>query len=256
MSAVPANLRIEGPYTAVVIGARGGVGQAFVASLQASPEVAHIVATGRDLHWCRDRSEHPKVVRAQMDLSDEASVAKVAEQAAEHAVPLRLVVNASGLLHDGALQPERSLRDLDPAHFARVLDVHTVGVASLLKHFLPRFPRSGRSVFATLSARVGSIGDNRLGGWYSYRASKAAQNMLVKCAAIEAARRQPELVALALHPGTVHSALSQPFTGRLRPDHAVFTPEESCQYLCQVIRDRDAKDSGGFYAWDGQAIPW
>ena len=116
--------------------------------------------------------------------------------------------------------------------------------------------KSGRALFASLSARVGSIGDNRLGGWYSYRASKAAQNQIIKTAAIEAARRYPELVLVALHPGTVDSALSAPFTKRLPKTHRVFTPEFSCARLCEVLNGLEANQTGGLFAWDGAVIPW
>ena len=137
----------------------------------------------------------------------------------------------------------------------QVFDVNTFGVGLLAKHFIPMFPRDGRSVFGSLSARVGSIADNHLGGWYSYRASKAAQNMIIKGLSIEAKMRWPELVCIALHAGTVKSQLSKPFTSRV-PDEKLFSPEQSCQYLCDVIDTLQPADSGNFYAWDGQPIPY
>jgi len=137
----------------------------------------------------------------------------------------------------------------------RIFDVNTFGVALLGKHLIPLFPREGRCVFVSLSARVGSIADNRLGGWYSYRASKAAQNMIIKGLAIEAKRRWPSLVCVALHPGTVRSKLSDPFTSKMRPDQ-LFSPEQSCEHLCRVIESLGPDDSGNFYAWDGQVIPY
>ena len=250
------DLGIPGPYTAIVIGARGGVGEAFVSWLSAHDEVNRILATSRDPRWCQHTPSNSRVIRRRLDLTDESSVSGLLDVLDDESPPVRLVINASGLLHDAEVQPERSWRDLDPKQMVRLFEVHALGVAVLMKHLLPRLPRTGRSVFATLSARVGSIGDNRLGGWYSYRASKAAQNMLVKCAAIEAARRSPDLVMLALHPGTVHSPLSEPFTSRLRAGHTVFTPEQSCAHLCSVISGCVPSDSGGFFAWDGEPIPW
>lgn len=256
MTRSPPDLGIPGPFTAIVIGARGGVGEAFVSRLSRNDSIDRILATSRDPRWCQQTPSASRVLRRQLDLTDESSVSNLTDALDDEAPPVRLVINASGLLHDGDTQPERSWRDLDPQQMVRLFEVHALGVAVLMKHLLPTFPRTGRSVFATLSARVGSIGDNRLGGWYSYRASKAAQNMLVKCAAIEAARRSPELVLLALHPGTVHSSLSEPFTRRLRAGHTVFTPMQSCEHLCGVISGCAPSDSGGFFAWDGQPIPW
>ena len=247
---------LPGPYTAVVVGARGGVGAAFIQALAADPSVDKIFATSRRQDWVDQAAEHANVERCLLDLEDEPSVALLSTRAGASSSPVRLVINASGLLHNGALQPERSWRDLNPDHLGQLLGVHVTGVALLMKHLMPRFPRQGRSVFATLSARVGSIGDNQLGGWYGYRASKAAQNMLVRCAAIEAARRTPALLVLALHPGTVHSDLSEPFTGRLVKSHVVFTPKQSCDHLCSVIRSRQITDTGGFFAWDGSRIVW
>jgi NAD(P)-dependent dehydrogenase (short-subunit alcohol dehydrogenase family) len=113
-----------------------------------------------------------------------------------------------------------------------------------------------RSIFASLSARVGSIEDNRLGGWYSYRASKAAQNMLVKTAAIEARLKSPALICVQLHPGTVASELSAPFTKRLPNRHSVFTPAFACERLCSVIGGLSRSDTGQFFAWDGKSVSW
>ena len=141
-----------------------------------------------------------------------------------------------------------------PAAMAAVFAVNTLGPALVAKHFLPLMPRKGRSVFAALSARVGSIGDNRLGGWYSYRASKAALNQILRTLAVEAARTHPELIVAGLHPGTVRTALSQPF----RPEPGtpgLFSPEESAAHLVRVLDGLHPRDSGQVFAWDGQPIP-
>ena len=137
----------------------------------------------------------------------------------------------------------------------KVFDVNTFGVALLGKHLLPVLPRRERAVFGTFSARVGSIDDNRLGGWYSYRASKAAQNMIVKTLALEASRKRPELICVALHPGTVKTDLSQPFSSRVPPGK-LFSAEQSCQYLSEVLSGLTPEDTGGFFAWDGESIPY
>jgi NAD(P)-dependent dehydrogenase (short-subunit alcohol dehydrogenase family) len=149
--------------------------------------------------------------------------------------------------------PERSWREVDAAAMARAFAVNAIGPALLMKHFLPLLPRRGRSVFATLSARVGSIGDNRLGGWYSYRASKAALNQLVRTASIELRRRAPEAVCVALHPGTVATGLSAPFA---RAGLEVRSPEVAAADLLRVIGGLTAADSGGFFDHRGVAVPW
>ena len=151
------------------------------------------------------------------------------------------------------LTPEKSWRDLDVAHMARSFAVNAIGPALLMKHFLPLLPRQGRSVFATLSARVGSIGDNRLGGWYSYRSSKAALNQLVRTAAIELARRRPAALCVALHPGTVETRLSAPFVKRSAD---VQTAEYAANRLLGVIERLSPANTGGFFDFRGEPVPW
>jgi hypothetical protein len=166
---------------------------------------------------------------------------------------VRLVIDASGILHGDGLSPEKSWRDLDATQMARAFAVNAIGPALLMKHFLPLLPRQGRSVFATLSARVGSIGDNRLGGWYSYRASKAALNQFVRTAAIELGRRQPAAFCVALHPGTVATSLSSPF---VKAGLDVQTPEQAAGRLLDVIDRLPPGSSGGFFDHRGDPVPW
>ena len=165
--------------------------------------------------------------------------------------PFQLIINAAGVLHGADFMPEKRLADLDQAQLLATFQVNTFGPALLLRHFSGLLDRR-RGVLAMLSAKVGSIGDNRLGGWYSYRASKAALNMLVRTAAIEVRRSQPNAVLLALHPGTVTSRLSQPFRGAElgRPAAA------AAQDLLRVIDSLGPEASGGFYAYSGEALPW
>jgi NAD(P)-dependent dehydrogenase (short-subunit alcohol dehydrogenase family) len=166
-----------------------------------------------------------------------------------------LVLVATGVLHEASgLTPEKSWRALDGAQLARYMQVNAIGPALLAKHFLPHFPRRGRAVFAALSARVGSISDNRLGGWYGYRASKAALNMLVRTLALELGRRAPEAVCVGLHPGTVDTGLSRPFQSAVA-EGRLFSPEQSAGYLLQVIDKLTPADSGKLFAWDGAEIP-
>jgi NAD(P)-dependent dehydrogenase (short-subunit alcohol dehydrogenase family) len=163
------------------------------------------------------------------------------------------VIDATGVLQPDGLAPEKSWRQLDPAHLAQSFAINAIGPALLMKHFLPLLARPGKSVFATLSAKVGSIGDNRLGGWYSYRASKAALNQLVHTAAIELRRSQPDAVCVALHPGTVHSALSAPFA---KTGLDVWPPMAAASRLLSVLDQLEAADSGGFFNHDGSPLPW
>jgi len=167
---------------------------------------------------------------------------------------VRLVLVATGILHAPGVRPEKCWAALDAAALARVYTVNAIGPALIGKHFLTLLPAQGRSVIAALSARVGSIDDNRLGGWHAYRASKAALNMLLKNFAIELARRAPEALCVGLHPGTVDSALSKPFQANV-PASRLFTPAVSATHLLQVLERLTPADSGGVYAWDGQRVP-
>ena len=222
------------PRPALVVGASGGIGAALADALATR---GNAVST-----WSRRHDG--------LDLTNEASIAGAVAGLAE---PPRLVLVATGLLHEPGLSPEKSLAALDPERLARSFAVNAIGPALLAKHLLPRMPRQGRSVYAVLSARVGSIADNKLGGWYGYRASKAALNQFVRTAAIEQARRAPEAVVVALHPGTVASGLSEPFRGSAE---RVFTPAEAAGHLLDVLAELGPADSGGFFAWDGSPIPF
>lgn len=224
---------------AVVFGAGGGIGAALVEAVRAAGKFKHVVSFSR--------STSPAI-----DLLDEGSLERAAAFAADLG-ELRLVIDATGFLHDDRQGPEKSWRQLDAANLARAFALNAIGPALIMKHVLPRLPRSGKSVFATLSARVGSIGDNRLGGWYSYRASKAALNQLVRTAAVELARRSPNSICVALHPGTVATALSAPFatTGL-----EVHPPTAAARHLLAVVDQLTAEANGGFFDWRGQTVPW
>ncbi|WP_298809080.1 SDR family NAD(P)-dependent oxidoreductase [uncultured Sphingomonas sp.] len=220
--------------TAVVIGASGGIGAALVEALD-DEDV-------RTLPFARSFSGE-----RHLDLEDEASIAAAAARADSP----DLVIVATGLLHDADHGPEKAIRELDPAWLAHQFAVNAIGPALVAKHFLPIMPRSGRSVLAFLSARVGSITDNRLGGWYGYRASKAALNQLVRTLAIEDKRRNDRGLVVALHPGTVDTALSQPFRQSGRD---LFKPDRAAVQLLDVIDGLKVTDSGRHFAWDGSEI--
>ncbi len=237
MQSLPAGFR------ALVIGASGAIGAALVAELRHTPGCALVVAL--------DRRSQPAI-----DFADEASIAAAATELAKQG-PFQLIINTTGILHgvahDGAtpLQPEKRLADVQYAQLQQVFLINTFGPALVLRHFSGLLDRQ-RGILALLSAKVGSIGDNRLGGWYSYRASKAALNMLVKTAAIEIKRSQPNAVVLALHPGTVSSRLSQPFRG----EQIGRSPAVAAQDLLRVLDQQPAQASGGFLSYSGEQLPW
>jgi NAD(P)-dependent dehydrogenase (short-subunit alcohol dehydrogenase family) len=238
--------------SAVVVGASGGLGAAFVDALLEDGRFETVVALSR--RGSVDRPTRPGLLRGALDLLDEPGIARAAA-ALQDLAPVRLVIVATGLLHapDG-LRPEKTLGSLDPARLARLFAVNATGPALVAKHFLPKMPRQGRVVFAAVSARVGSIGDNRLGGWYGYRASKAALNMLLRTTAIEWARSAKESVCIGLHPGTVDTALSAPFQSGVS-EGRLFTPAHSARCLLQVIARRTPADTGRVFAWDGTEVP-
>lgn len=236
------------PKCAAVFGASGGIGAAMCAAL-AERGVERIYAGSRS----GNGPAAAPVIPFAFDLADEASIASAASMMAD--TPPDLVFVASGILTlpDGT-GPERTYRKLAPAAMQEILLVNTIGPAVIAKHLLPLFPRDRRAVFAALSARVGSIGDNRTGGWHSYRASKAALNMLLKNFAIELARTHRLAVIAGLHPGTVDTALSEPFQGNV-PARQLFTPQRSAESLLDVLDGLAPKDSGGVFDWAGKRVP-
>lgn len=237
---------------AVVVGATGGVGSALVNALSADHRFAHIVALSRRRPdgWRDD----PRRSWLAADLDDENTLAASATRVHDLGAPVRVVV-ATGALHATGLTPEKSLRALSPETLMRLFQVNAVGPALVARHFLPLLPRDRIAVFAALSARVGSITDNRLGGWYGYRASKAALNMLIRTAAIEHRRTHPLGVCVVMHPGTVATTLSAPFVGRTPPDR-ISTPSVAAGHILRVLDGLTPEASGGFHGWNGEQIPW
>ena len=235
---------------AVLFGAGGGIGAALGQALAADPAYAEV--------WLGARSAlpvpaSPKVRTFRFDSDDQPSLAAAAALIGGE---LDLVFVATGLLHREDLPPpEKSYRSLDPATMAELYRANAIGPAMIAKHFLPLLPRSRRAVFAVLSARVGSIGDNRLGGWHSYRAAKAALNMLVANVAIELKRSNPQVVVAALHPGTVDTPLSRPFQRGL-PDGQVQPADTTAASLLGTLAQLTPDQSGGLYTWDGTRLPW
>jgi NAD(P)-dependent dehydrogenase (short-subunit alcohol dehydrogenase family) len=237
------------PANVVVAGASGGIGQALVSALQADARVGKIAALSRKpLH-----AGIPGLDHHVLDFFDETAIASVASACAAPG-PIDLVIVATGILHrEPDIGPEKRIADLDANAMSEVLQVNTIIPALLAKHFLPYLRRDAKSAFAAISARVGSIGDNRLGGWVSYRASKAALNMVIKTVAIEQSRSHPGSVVVTLHPGTTDTPLSRPFQRNV-PEDKLFTPEFVADRLLGVLDNVTAEDSGGFFAWDGSRI--
>lgn len=231
LDSFPHNFRL------LVVGTSGGIGAAM-------GEILHQLRPDAKVEGLHRHSE-PKI-----DFTDENSIARAAQALTQHA-PFHLIINAAGILHTADFMPEKKLNDLHYAQLRTTFEVNTFGPAMLLRYFAPLLDRQ-RGVMAMLSAKVGSIEDNRLGGWYSYRASKAALNMLIKTAAIELRRTQPNAVLLALHPGTVSSSLSQPFRGATKGRPAT----EAAYDLLQVINRKTPEDSGRFYTYADEKLPW
>lgn len=235
---------------AVIIGASGGLGAAFTQILAQRQEVDCVYALSRS----GTAIDTGKVRSGWIDLTEEQAIGAAA-QAVFADGPVQLVIVATGLLSDeDGLQPEKSYRHQSAEAFQRVFAVNTFGPGLVAKHFLPIMPRKERAVFAAVSARVGSISDNHLGGWHAYRASKAALNMLVRNYAIELSRTHSEFVAVSLHPGTVDTGLSKPFQSNV-PDSKLFTPDASAGYLLDVMDKLTPADSGKAFDWAGEVIP-
>lgn len=234
-----------------VFGSGGGIGGAIVDDLLTRHAGATIYAGSR----AEQDDTDPRVRPFQYDLGDEQTIAQAAREIGDEG-PLDLVVVATGILQDEPdVRPEKTWAAIDADAMAKVFAINTIGPALIGKHFLPLLNAEGSARCAFLSARVGSIGDNGLGGWHSYRASKAALNMLVRNFAIELRRTNRGAVVAALHPGTVDTGLSQPFQRNV-PAGKLFTRERAARQLLEVIEGLGRDDSGGFFAWDGSPIPW
>jgi len=224
---------------AVVFGSAGGIGSALVEAIERSGQFRDVIGLSR----CNG---------IRLDVENEASIADAAAEVASRG-PVGLAINAVGLLHSDHLQPEKSWRSLNGQALTRLFSVNAVGPALLMKHFLPLLAKGRRAVFANLSAKAGSIGDNSLGGWYGYRASKAALNQFMRTASIELARKNPHAICVAMHPGTVETALSQPFA---KTGLSVQTPAEAASQILATLNEFTAQHNGGFFDRFGHTVPW
>ena len=231
-----------------ILGGSGAIGSSFTLQL------SNLYPNASTKVFSRRKPDQilPNVVYHTINYQDENSIEESAIIASKDG-PLDMVIVATGILHQGEMMPEKSLKDLSAEKLQRLFEVNTIVPLLIAKHFLPKLSRETRSIFATLSARVGSISDNQLGGWYSYRASKAALNMIIKNIAIEISRFNKKAIIVGLHPGTVDSNLSKPFQGNV-PYGKLFTPEYSTQKLLEVLTSLTSKQSGKCFAWDGKEI--
>jgi NAD(P)-dependent dehydrogenase (short-subunit alcohol dehydrogenase family) len=235
-----------------IVGAGGAIGRAFSEILGRDARVARLSVLSRG----DPALDLPGVSWQPVDIEREATIEAAAKAIRASGGDLHLVIVATGILHDGdGLQPEKSLRALDAAALETAFRINTIGPSLVAKHFLPLLARRRKSAFAALSARVGSISDNRLGGWHAYRASKAALNMMVRTLAIELKRSNPEALCVALHPGTVDSRLSKPFQSNV-PDGKLFSPDTAARHLLTVLDSLAVEHSGRLFAWDGAEIPF
>jgi NAD(P)-dependent dehydrogenase (short-subunit alcohol dehydrogenase family) len=243
----------------LVVGASQGIGLEFVHTLLKDERVQRVYATYRQTDSATGlfaiAAQFPQLTCCRLDITNEAEIEQQVEQIQSQVEALHLVINCVGFLHSEAIQPEKSLRQLDFDHLTRYFQVNSIGAALLAKHLLPLLNHRDRSIFATISAKIGSIGDNHLGGWYGYRASKAALNMLLRTAAIEYGRKSPRTLVVMLHPGTTDTRLSKPFQRNVPPEK-LFSPARTVAQLLTVLDQLTEEDSGQFFSWDGSRLPW
>lgn len=237
---------------AVIFGANGGIGRAMIDELLKQAGTQSVIGVSRNATSPPPPDE--RFTSARYDMFDDGQLSEVASTIQDSGEP-DLVIIATGFLSEpDGIQPERSFRQQSLNAYEQVFRINTFGPALIAKHMLPLLPRKGRSVIAFLSARVGSISDNKLGGWHAYRASKAALNMLIRNYAIELGSRKPSAVCVGLHPGTVDTALSQPFQRNL-PFGQLTSPAASAANLLNVIEGLTVEDSGSVFDWKGDLIP-
>jgi NAD(P)-dependent dehydrogenase (short-subunit alcohol dehydrogenase family) len=242
---------------ALIVGGGQGIGLGFVRQLLARQDIGRIYATYRRLESATELLAIPdsRLSCLQMDITDEAQIAATIEQIKTDSITLHYTINCVGVLHEGQMQPEKSLRHINAEQLLRYFQVNSIGAMLLFKYVQPLLKHGDRSILATISAKVGSIGDNQIGGWYGYRASKAALNMFIKNTAIEYKRTCPNVILAALHPGTTDTKLSLPFQRNVPPEK-LFSVDRTVAQLLAIIDGLEPKDSGDFFSWDGSRLPW
>jgi NAD(P)-dependent dehydrogenase (short-subunit alcohol dehydrogenase family) len=243
------------PTTVLIVGASQGIGLEFVRQFLESDRVNRVYATYRN-----PQSELLAVADSRlrclpMDITEESQIATVVKEIQTETVALHYVINCVGVLHEGAMQPEKSLRQLNAEQLLHYFQVNSIGAVLLAKHIQPLLKHSDRAILATISAKIGSIGDNSLGGWYGYRASKAALNMFMRTTAIEYKRTCPRAIVVTLHPGTTNTQLSRPFQRNVPPEK-LFPVDRTVRQLLMVLEQLQENDTGEFFSWDGSRLPW
>jgi NAD(P)-dependent dehydrogenase (short-subunit alcohol dehydrogenase family) len=244
-------------HTALVVGASRGIGLALTRQLLNQPGDLNVYATYRHSDTAGEllAIDDRRLQTLRGDVTSGGDLQRLAATIRANEHQPDFVINAAGILHEGALQPEKSLNQCDPDALTRIFQVNSIGPLMLARAVLPLVPKNRPAHFAVLSAMVGSIGDNRLGGWYGYRASKAALNQFMKTLAVECQRSHPQLCVTAIHPGTTDSDLSRPFQASVKPGK-LYTPAQSAARILRVVSAGKAGDSGRFVNWDGRQIPW
>ena len=255
-------LRESVPLNILIVGGGGDIGLGFVKQfLEPTFSVNQIYATYRTPESATElialSQQYPeKLTALAMDITQESAIASATEQISFQTKAIHLVIYCVGILHRGReFQPEKSLRQIGSDNLLQYFQINSIGAVLLAKHLMPLFKHQDSSIFAAISAKVGSIGDNRLGGWYGYRASKAALNMFLKTISIEYSRRCPKTIVTALHPGTTDTKLSEPFQANV-PEGKLFPVSKTVGLLTEVMKNLEQKDNGEFFSWDGSHLPW
>lgn len=244
----------------LILGASQGIGLGFVTKLLELDNITQVYATYRRQDSASNligmQNQYPEKLNIlKVDLTNESQISQSIASIQTTTNKLHLVINCVGILHQDLLQPEKSLRQIDREHLLHYFQVNSISAVLVAKHILPLLRHNQPSILATLSAKLGSIGDNKLGGWYGYRASKAALNMLMRTVAVEYGRTSPKTTVVLLHPGTTNTQLSRPFQKNVPPQQ-LFSVERTVNQLLAVIEKLELEDSGKFFSWDGTVLPW
>lgn len=247
-------------HHALIVGASQGIGLGFVQHLLNHPSFDKIYATYRHPETASQlfqlKESYPdKLICLSVDVTNEDQIVKMSQDIQALTSQLHLVINCVGILHDQQMQPEKSLRQINSDNLLKYFQINSIASLLLAKHLLPLLKHKERNVFAAISAKVGSIGDNYLGGWYGYRASKSALNMFMRTISLEYKRRSPQTIVVSLHPGTTDTQLSKPFQKNVPPEK-LFSVEKTTSLLLTVIDQLTSADSGQFFSWDGSKLPW
>ncbi|MGK7930690.1 MAG: SDR family NAD(P)-dependent oxidoreductase [Microcystaceae cyanobacterium] len=247
-------------HRALIVGASQGIGLGFVQHLLDNSSFDKVYAAYRHPETATKlfklKETYPnQLICLSVDVTEEDEIVNMIQEITTSTSQLHLVINCVGILHDQQMQPEKSLRQINPDNLLKSFQVNSVASVLLAKHLLPLLKHKERNIFAAISAKVGSIEDNYLGGWYGYRASKAALNMFMRTISLEYKRRSPQTIVVSLHPGTTDTQLSKPFQKNVPPEK-LFSIERTTSQLLTVIDQLTLADSGQFFSWDGSKLPW